>query len=1286
MQCKCGASGFRRRSGLLRNGGRRLRQGILVIMQNECDSAPENEAWLEQEFNSLRQRLAEKGLDPVSAPDITAHLDRLQSSVIGALKYRDPRQAAGTQETGPMLLHLVESLPQMAWLTRADGSLEYCNRHWYEFTGTRPQGNGGDFWARLLHPGHYRQTLDAWRRSMETGEPYSVEYLLRSRDGTYRWCQGKSTPMRNGNGEIVLWFGSCADIHEQKEAQEALRASEERFRLFMEHSPVAVWIVDGDGRFRYASPGYYRLFSVKGDLKGRLVSDVYPPELAGQYLANNRIAMVGDRAMETVESGVRHDGKPGMFFVVRFPIHTESGETLLGGNAIDITQQKRIEEALRKSEELLHGILDNSGAFVFMKDLEGRLIMANREVERVLKLSAENLLGKTDFDLLPLHPGGAVRIRENDRRVAESGMPAQFEEVMPMADGERVFLSAKFPLYDAAGRITGVGGIATDITERKRIEEDLRQSREQFRLMGETIPYGVWRCNAFGEPEYVSQSFLDLIEMTQEEQKKSGWTHRLPPEDIGPMLKKWLRCVETGEDWDGEHRVLGPDGRYHTVLSRGKPVRDENGKIVSWVGINLDITDRKAAEEALRYSEARLRGFYDSGLIGVIYWNLDGRITGANDKFLSMMGYDRNDLLFGRVNWFSMTAPEFLRQDEQAMRELYETGSHKPIEKEYIRKDGGRLPVVFAGTLLSRASGDGVGFVLDITERKRAEEEQSLAAKFYQDSSEAMMVTDEDNDIIAVNEAFTAITGFEPADVIGKNPHILKSGEQDNAFYRNMWDRILETGHYKGELWNKRKNGELFAAQLTINTIAGERGKSRRYLGLMSDITERKRSDDLIWFQANFDALTGLPNRRFFRERLQHDIRNARRSGHPLALMFLDLDGFKYVNDKLGHDMGDLLLKEAAARLRNCVRETDTIARLGGDEFTIVLTEQHEPGNIERVASHILNTLSEPIGLGSEMAHVSASIGITLFPSDAGDVDSLIRNADQAMYAAKEEGKNQYRFFMPEMQEAAIARAQLVSDLRVVLEKRELEIVYQPIVELSSGIIRKAEALIRWNHPVRGMINPADFISAAEDSGVIASFGDWVFREAARQAAAWREKHHAGFQLSVNISPVQLTQAGIDPLAWLNHLRELGMDGRGVVIEIAEELLLDAGRKVTDQLMSLRAAGVQVALDDFGTGNASLSNLKKFGIDYIKLDRSYIRNLDKELDDLALCEGIIALAHKLGILVIAEGVERPRQHELLANAGCDYAQGYLFSKPVGAARLEELLRSDPFASQEMLKL
>jgi EAL domain-containing protein (putative c-di-GMP-specific phosphodiesterase class I) len=320
------------------------------------------------------------------------------------------------------------------------------------------------------------------------------------------------------------------------------------------------------------------------------------------------------------------------------------------------------------------------------------------------------------------------------------------------------------------------------------------------------------------------------------------------------------------------------------------------------------------------------------------------------------------------------------------------------------------------------------------------------------------------------------------------------------------------------------------------------------------------------------------------------------------------------------------------------------------------------------------------------MAYVSASVGITLFPNDAMEVEDLIKNADQAMYSAKQEGKNRYHFFTPSMQEMAMKRMRIINDLRRALENDEFEIVYQPIVELASGVIKKAEALIRWHHPTKGLINPIDFISAAEDTGMISSFGNWVFHGAAIQAAIWREKYHPAFQISVNISPVQFKKDGIDSSAWLNHLGALGIPGQGIVVEITEGLLLEVNSKVTDQLLTLRDAGIEVSLDDFGTGYSSLSYLKKFDIDYLKIDQSFVKNMAEGSDDMALCEAIIVMAHKLGIRVIAEGVETKRQHELLANAGCDFAQGYVFSKPVSAAALEELLTSDPFALQEELNI
>jgi diguanylate cyclase (GGDEF)-like protein/PAS domain S-box-containing protein len=591
--------------------------------------------------------------------------------------------------------------------------------------------------------------------------------------------------------------------------------------------------------------------------------------------------------------------------------------------------------------------------------------------------------------------------------------------------------------------------------------------------------------------------------------------------------------------------------------------------------------------------------------------------------------------------------------------------------------------------LLEKMAGN-ISFALDNidreTLRKRAEEELKLASMVYQDSSEAMMVTDADKRIIAVNRAFEQITGYKNDEVIGKNPRILKSDRHDPLFFKDMWDQVAADGSWKGELWNKKKNGDLFAALLSINTIHDRSGLAHRYIGLLSDITEKKQSEDLIWSHANFDNLTGLPNRRMFRENLQQEIRKARRARMPLALMFMDLDGFKDVNDTLGHDMGDILLKEAAQRLNDCMRDSDTVARLGGDEFTVILTELHDSGNVDRVARHILKTLSDPFTLGDEVAYVSASIGITLYPNDATEIEDLIKNADQAMYAAKNEGKNRYHYFTPAMQEEAITRMHLINDLRNALDGNQFEIVYQPIVELSSGSIHKAEALIRWQHPTRGLINPIEFISAAEDTGMIASFGDWVFHQAAVQVATWREQYHPAFQISVNISPVQFRNEGIDPLAWFDHLQSLGLPGQGIVVEITEGLLLDASPKVTDQLLMLRDAGIEVALDDFGTGYSSLSYLKKFDIDYLKIDRAFVRNLTASSDDLALCEAIIVMAHKLNIKVIAEGIETEEQRKLLAGAGCDYGQGFLFSKPVPAEAFESLLKASPFACQELLEI
>ncbi|MDO8250086.1 MAG: EAL domain-containing protein [Rhodoferax sp.] len=566
--------------------------------------------------------------------------------------------------------------------------------------------------------------------------------------------------------------------------------------------------------------------------------------------------------------------------------------------------------------------------------------------------------------------------------------------------------------------------------------------------------------------------------------------------------------------------------------------------------------------------------------------------------------------------------------------------------------------------------------VLYLRESRKAEANLRIAATAFE-SQEAMMITDAKSVILRVNRAFTDITGYSAEEVVGKTPNLLKSGRHDAVFYATMWETLRRTGAWQGEVWDRRKNGEVYPKWLTITVVKGADGQITHYVGMHTDSTQRKAAENEIEHLAFYDPLTHLPNRRLLLDRLHHALAACARSGHQGALLFIDLDNFKTLNDTRGHDKGDLLLQQVAQRLADCMRDDDAVARLGGDEFVVML--EGLSGNSDEAATQaktvgekMLATLNQPYRLADDEHHSTASIGITLFADHRDTIDELLKRADLAMYQAKAAGRNTMRFFDPAMQAVVSARAALESDLRQGLQLKQFFLHYQPQVSREGGTVG-AEALLRWRHPERGMVSPLDFIPLAEDTGLILPLGLWVLQSACTQLVAWADQAHtADLVLAVNVSARQFRQADFVAEV-LGVLAQTGARGDRLKLELTESVVVENVGDIIEKMVALKAHGVRFSMDDFGTGYSSLSYLRRLPLDQLKIDQSFVNDVLTDPNDAAIARTIIALGQSLGLNVIAEGVETDGQRDFLAQAGCLHYQGYLYSKPLQAQDFEKFL-------------
>ncbi len=684
---------------------------------------------------------------------------------------------------------------------------------------------------------------------------------------------------------------------------------------------------------------------------------------------------------------------------------------------------------------------------------------------------------------------------------------------------------------------------------------------------------------------------------------------------------------------------------------------------------------RKQMEQALRESEQQLRTIIETEPECVKLIDRDGRLLKMNAAGLAMLEAD-SVAEVQQHTLISFILPEY-RASFTALNKRVMNGESGIVDFEVMGLKGTRRWLETHATPMLDVNGE-VEMLLsvtrDITERKRTEAQLKLAAKVFEQSNEGFFITDVDANIVMVNHAFTVISGYTEAEVIGQNPRILSSGRHDQEFYRAMWDQLNTEGFWQGEIWNRRKNNQVYPELLSISSVRDVSGQITNYIAVFADISAIKESEAQLEFLAHHDPLTALPNRLLSFHRLEHGIDVARRDHKQLALLMLDLDRFKDINDSFGHLAGDQLLQQVAERLTGRLREVDTVARLGGDEFTVLLEDIAHQEDAARVAKEIIDDLSEPWLLPHcGEVKIGVSIGISLYPQHGDTPETLLQQADTALYLAKAQGRGRYAYFTDELTLAARERMELEARLRRAIAQNELRIYYQPQVDIESGRIVGAEALVRWQDPIEGLIQPCRFIPMAEETGLILAVGEWVLRETCRQGRQWLDAGLPPLTLAVNVSPYQFSQSDMSGLLAV-VLAETAFPANCLELELTESGLMEKEEESVAILNSLRAQGVRLAIDDFGTGYSSLAYLKRFPLDVLKIDKSFIDDIPHKQDDMEIAATIVAMGHTLGFKVLAEGVETVEQLDFLQKQGCDLYQGYLNSHPLPAEDFVALLQ------------
>ncbi len=930
---------------------------------------------------------------------------------------------------------------------------------------------------------------------------------------------------------------------------------------------------------------------------------------------------------------------------------------------------------------LLRALIDNLPDSVYVKDVDGRYVVNNAAHLHVLGAeSQEEVVGKTDFDYYPEDLAG--RYHAEDQVVLRAGHPlVDQERPVRNGSGDQVWVSTtRMPLRDGAGRVAGLLSISRNITGRKQVEQ-------RFQLLVEQTPAIVYIQDVETlDTLYDSPQIESMLGYPHDTYLRDPgyWIDVLHPDDRERVLADEAKLkLEGATEYLSEYRCVARDGGVVWVRDEAVLVRDGDGTPRYWQGVISDITERKRTEGALRESEERFRSAFQHAPVGVALVGLDRRFLRVNRAVCEILGYTERELLLKTTP--EITHPEDLeRTADRVSRILEDEGGGHIVEKRYVRGDGGVVWVQSSVSLVRDSQGAPSHFVSmfqDITRRKDVEQKLKETETRYRTLVEQIptvtyTIEAENSTLTYVSPQHEAIFGYTPEECMAYPEHWIDTLHPDDHERVLAEDERSEaTGEpFRAEYRQLAKDGRVVWVRDEAVLVRDEAGRPLYWQGVQYDITERKNLEERLRHRAFHDPLTGLPNRTLFLELSQKALTRAGRDRGSVAVLFVDLDNFKTVNDSLGHEAGNDLLMLVAEILRSCVRPDDTIARLFGDEFAILLENVGGAAEVARIANRLTESLRVPFRLNGRDVFVSASIGIDYGSTGQSDPEELLRNADLAMYASKSKGKSRYEFFAPSLKARVLERMDLENDLHQAVEREELVVHYQPIVSLETGEIESLEALARWRHPERGLVPPNVFVPIAEQTSLIMTIGRWVLREASRQARGWQEKLGKDLlpSISVNLSPAQLLS---HPEFVIETLQEAGLEPSLLRLEITERVVVSDTEVAVGKIERLREMGIKFVLDDFGTGYSCLNYLKWLPADLLKIDRSFVEGLAENRRDAAIVSGTITLAHELGLRVVAEGVEFPEQLTELRQMGCDLVQGNHFSEPISGEQVLALLKS-----------